>query len=78
MKTDPDLPSDIGPYKKPEAPKQKVPRRPIPGSRFASRVLLPLICAMAFIMALSPIFGLLTGIIVNLFVKWYEIGASIG
>lgn len=56
---------------------RKVPRRPLPGSRFASRVLLPLLAAMFFLMALAPLFGLVAGITVNLVVHWYEIGMGI-
>jgi len=77
VKTDPDLPSDIGPYKKPAAEPERVPRRPLPGTKFASKILFPAFAALMFVMVTAPLFGLVAGVTVNLLVHWYEIGMSI-
>lgn len=72
MKTDPDLPSDIGPYKKGDV-KAEPPSPWFNGRRIFWRVIVAVVFLLFWLMVLSPIFGLLIGFTVETFMTFYNL-----
>lgn len=75
MKTDPDLPSDIGPYKKGDVTSK--PPRPAIVPPSAAKPLIWLVWLLFVVMLLSPIFGLLIGFIVDTFMTFYNMARGV-